>query len=161
MKFNTLKLGLLVLCLGLFSFVSSESTSFKCLIQLTNYNGEGAYVVVSLINPSGEYEKTLLVQGDDEEWYPDLTDWWEDQKQKDENIDAISGATVGAGGRGMGAFQIESDKIDSGYKIRFETAVEDQKYYVKDLELPLTSENLKGKFEGKGYIRYVRIMASK
>lgn len=161
MKFNTLKIGLLVLSLGLFSFVGSESTSFKCLIQMTNYNGEGAYVVVSLIDPSGEYEKTLLVQGDDEEWYPDLTDWWEDQKQKDEKIDAVSGATVGAGGRGMGAFQIESDKIDSGYKIRFETAVEDQKYYVKDLELPLTSENLKGKFEGKGYIRYVRIMASK
>lgn len=159
-KFRTLALA--VFCFALFSFVEKEpaNTTFKCLIQITNYSGEGAYVVVSLINPDGKYEKTLLVQGDDEEWYPDLTGWWDDQKSKDEDVDAIAGATVGAGGRGMGAFAIASDKLDKGYKLRFETAVEDQKYYQDDLEIPLTTANLQGKFEGKGYIRYVRLMAS-
>jgi len=34
--------------------------------------------------------------------------------------------------------------------------VEDQKYHVKDLEIPLTTEALSGKNEGTGYIRYVR-----
>ena len=160
MRLKTLVLGLF--CFTLFSFVEKEpaETTFKCLIQITNYSGEGAYVVVSLINPEGEYEKTLLVQGDEEEWYPDLTGWWEQQKVKNENIDGIAGATVGAGGRGIGSFKIAQDKIDSGYKLRFETAVEDQKYYQDDLMIPLDQASLNGKFAGKGYIRYVRLMAS-
>ena len=38
---------------------------YKCMIQIKNYKGEGAYVIVSLINPKGDYEKTLYVIGDD------------------------------------------------------------------------------------------------
>jgi len=47
-----------------------------------------------------------------------------------------------------------------GYKLRFETAVEDQKYHVKDLEIPLTTEALSAKSDGTGYIRYVRFSAN-
>ncbi|RZK67235.1 MAG: DUF2271 domain-containing protein, partial [Pedobacter sp.] len=46
---------------------------------------------------------------------------------------------------------------NKGYKLRFETAVEDNKYYVKDAEIPLTTEGLAAKTEGTGYIRYVRL----
>lgn len=160
MRLKSILLGLL--CFALFSFVEKEpsETTFKCLIQITNYSGEGAYVVVSLINPEGKYEKTLLIQGDDEEWYPDLTGWWKQQKVKNEAIDGIAGATVGAGGRGVGSFKLDQEKIDSGYTLRFETAVEDQKYYQDDLVIPLEKASLNGKFAGNGYIRYVRLMAS-
>ena len=37
---------------------------------------------------------------------------------------------------------------------------EDQKYYQDDLMIPLDQASLNGKFAGKGYIRYVRLMAS-
>ena len=60
----------LVTCLSLMAFSSlnkSESSQkYKCMIQMKNYEGEGAYIVISLVNPKGEYEKTLYVQGDDE-----------------------------------------------------------------------------------------------
>ena len=46
---------------------------------------------------------------------------------------------------------------NKGYKLRFESAVEDQKYHVTDVEVPLTTESLADKTEGKGYIRYVRL----
>jgi hypothetical protein len=52
--------------------------------------------------------------------------------------------------------EIENAKLNANYKIRFESAVEDKPYYVKDLEVPLTTDGLAAKSEGTGYIRYVR-----
>lgn len=141
-----------------FSFTKqAPSTKYKCMIQLTNYNGEGAYIVVSLINPQGKYEKTLQVLGDDPEWYSDLPEWWKFYGKR-ETIDAITGATISGGQRAVKVIEIEDSKINKGYKIRFETAVEDQKYHVSDVEFELTSESVKSKVDGKGYIRYVRMM---
>ena len=42
--------------------------------------------------------------------------------------------------------------------MRFESAVEDRKYYKDDVEFELTLENLSSKIEGRGFIRYVRMM---
>jgi len=148
-----------VVLFGLLSFtIPAESTKYKCMIQMINYTGESAYVVVSLIDPNGEYEKTLYVQGDDEEWYHDISDWWKFYGKKRTNIDAITGATIAGGARNISIIDIEDSKIDAGYSIRFETAVEDQEYYTKDVQFPLTSETVKSKQEGTGFIRYVRMM---
>ncbi|MEM9831232.1 MAG: DUF2271 domain-containing protein [Bacteroidota bacterium] len=158
------KLGILSLVgLGLLfvSFVARpQSASYKCLIQMINYNGEAAYLIVSLIDPEGQYEQTLYVHGDDYEWYPDLTEWWNYFDGKGEEIDAITGATIGGGQRAMSVFEVDKSKIDAGYKIRFETAVEDQEYHVADIEFDLTSSSVPGKYEGDGYIRYIRIAPS-
>ncbi|MCX2681858.1 DUF2271 domain-containing protein [Galbibacter sp. EGI 63066] len=144
--------------LGIYSFTTAPASKYKCMIQMTNYTGEAAYVVISLINPEGEYEKTLYVQGDDTEWYHDITQWWNFYGKKRNDIDAITGATIAGGARAINVIEIENDKIDAGYSIRFETAVEDKEYYVKDIQFPLTRENIKGKHEGKGYIRYIRML---
>jgi len=128
------------------------------MIQMSNYTGEGAYVVISLLNPEGNYEKTLYVQGDDDEWYHDLSEWWGFQGKVRANLDAITGATISGGARSICVLEIDNDKIDKGYKIRFESSVEDQDYHVSDVEFELTSESLKSKKEGKGFIRYVRMM---
>lgn len=128
------------------------------MIQMTNYTGEGAYIVISLLNPKGEYEETLYVQGDDDEWYFDITEWWKFQGKVRADIDAITGATISGGERAISVIDIDNDKIDSGYKIRFETAVEDQEYYTDDVEFELTSDSVKSKVEGKGFIRYIRLM---
>lgn len=147
------------LAIVMLSFTTiTESTSYKCMIQMINYTGENAYVVVSLINPEGEYEETLFVQGDDDEWYHDISEWWKFYGKKRTNIDAITGATIAGGARNINVINIEDSKIDTGYSIRFETAVEDQEYYTKDVEFKLTSESVKGKKEGTGFIRYVRLM---
>ncbi len=137
----------------------TETTNYKCMIQLTNYTGEGAYVVVSILDSDDNYLETLYVQGDDNEWYRDIEEWWKNlYGTKRPDIDAIVGETVAGGQRKMTVLKIPVDKIDAGYKIRFESAVEDQEYYKDDLEFELTSENLKSKKEGKGFIRYVRMI---
>lgn len=142
------------------SFVSKDisSSKFKCMIQMINYSGEGAYIVISLINPNGEYEETLYVQGDDDEWYFDITEWWNFYGKKRNDIDAITGETIAGGERTISIIDIPEDKINAGYKIRFESAVEDQEYHVSDVEFELTDETVKSKVAGNGFIRYVRMM---
>jgi hypothetical protein len=152
------KIALTSALICLISFqASAQASKYKCMLQMSNYMGEGAYIVVSLINPKGEYEKTLYVMGDDKKWYNSLKEWNKFQTKKPVDISAKTGASVTGGDRSMTTIEIEDSKINKGYKLRFESAVEDQKYHVNDVEIPLTTEGLAAKTEGKGYIRYVRL----
>jgi hypothetical protein len=154
---SILKITCTTALLILFSLqATAQSSKYKCMLQMANYVGDGAYVVVSLINPKGEYDKTIYVMGDDKKWYKTLKEWHKFYAKKPTNISATTGASITGGDRSTTVFEIEDSKLNKGYKLRFESSVEDQKYYVTDLELPLTTEGLAEKTEGKGYIRYVR-----
>lgn len=128
------------------------------MFQMSAYAGEGAYVVLSLVDSKGVYEKTLYVMGPDKQWYNTLKEWDKFRTNKPTELSGITGASVTGGDRGICIIEIDNAKINQGYKIRFETAVEDNKYYRKDVEVPATTEGLSGRTEGTGgYISYVRI----
>jgi len=129
------------------------------MIQLKNYEGEGAYVIVSVVDKDNKYQETLYVQGEDKDWFNEITEWWKFYGRHRPSLDGITGATVSGGERSTSILRVPLDKLNAGYKLRFETAVEDQEYYESDLEFDLTSENLSLKHEGSGFIRYVRLMA--
>jgi hypothetical protein len=155
---SILKIALTSTFICLFSFqVTAQTSKYKCMLQMSNYVGEGAYIVVSLINAKGEYDKTLYVMGDDKKWYKTVKEWHKFYSKKPTDISAKTGASVTGGDRSITTLEIEDSKINKGYKLRFETAVEDNKYYTADLEIPLTTEGIAAKTEGKGYIRYVRL----
>ncbi|SER65400.1 Predicted protein [Pedobacter rhizosphaerae] len=135
---------------------AQETAKYKCMIQMTNYMGEGAYIVISLIDAKGQYNKTLYVLGADKKWYNSLKEWHKYNAKKPANISAITGASLTGGDRGVSVIEIEKSKINAGYKLRFESAVEDKEYHVKDLEVPLTTATLSAKNDGTGFIRYVR-----
>ncbi|MEM6685136.1 MAG: DUF2271 domain-containing protein [Bacteroidota bacterium] len=159
--FITILMGILTTGI-LMSFTTAvESSKYKCMIQMKNYTGEGAYVVISLLDTKGEYQKTLYVQGNDDEWYSDITEWWKFHGKRRPDIDAITGETISGGERKISVIEIPNDKIDAGYKIRFETAVEDQEYYIDDVQFELTAESVKSKVEGTGFIRYIRMIPQK
>ncbi|MFD1616594.1 DUF2271 domain-containing protein [Gelatiniphilus marinus] len=162
MKFYKFILGILCLSFMAFSTINSNeqlTSKYKCMVQLINYEGEGAYVVVSVVDKDNNYIKTLHVLGDDEKWYPDLEKWWSFIKtSKDAQVDALTGATIAGGERSIFTFQLDETDFKAGNKLRFETAVEHLEYFEKDLEILLENENLQNKFEGTGYIRYVRII---
>lgn len=153
-------IGLLLIALCMPFMGKAQQTKYKCMIQMTNYLGEGAYMAVQLINKDDKYEKTLYVLGSNRKWYPDLKEWYKAYKKKSTNISAVTGASVSGGDRTVVTLELDNDKINAGYKIRFETAVEDKEYHVKDLEIPLTTDGLAAKSEGTGYIRYVRFSAN-
>ncbi|MBA5793004.1 DUF2271 domain-containing protein [Flavobacterium sp. xlx-214] len=142
----------------LFSTLSfAQNAKYKCMLQMTNYKGLEAYVVVSLIDPQGKYEKTVYMMGDDKQWYNGFKEWFKNLSKKKEKISAVTGASVAAGDRTSATFTLDESKMNKGYKLRFETAVEDQKYHVSDVEIPFTTDALTKKTEGKGYIRYVKL----
>jgi hypothetical protein len=138
----------------------AQSTKYKCMVQMTNYMGDGAYIVISLIDAKGAYEKTLYILGPDKKWYKTLKEWNKFNLKKPSNVSAITGASVTGGDRSVNVIEIQNAKINAGYKLRFESAVEDKNYNVKDLEIPLTTATLAAKNEGSGYIRYVRFIAN-
>ena len=144
-----------------FSLQISAQNQYKCLVQTINYSGEAAYIAVSLISPKGEYEKTLYVFGDDGQWYDSLKKWFSFYDKKNEKIDAITGASILGGERKTIMLNLDNTKLNKGYTIRFESVVEDQYYYNIDAEIPFDDEGLKNKIEGKGYIRYARIIPAK
>ena len=141
------------------SYIIDENTNkYKCLIQMKNYSGEGAYIVISVINPEGNYDETIYVQGDDPEWYYEITSWWKFYGKKRSNIDAISGETIAGGERSMKVISIDKTKFNAGYKLRFESAVESDDYFEKDIEFDLVESNFETKHSGKGFIRYIRFI---
>ncbi len=152
-------IGLFVTALLLLSFSNSKTTNkaYNCAIQMKDYGGDGAYIVVSLVDEKEEYKKTLYMLGDDDMWYDYLTKWWKFFKQKKENIDAITGASMTSGEDTQIIFEINNSLINKGYKIRFESAVEDDEYYDIDVEIPFSSDNLNKKIEGFGYIQNVTL----
>ena len=158
MKFYRMGLVIIALCVSF--ALPAQTTKYKCMVQMSNYIGERAYIVVSLIDPKGAYEKTLAVMGSDKEWYPDIKEWHKAYKKKPTNISAVTGASVAGGDRSVVTLELETARINAGYTLRFETAVEDKEYHVKDLEVPLTTEGLAGKKDGTNYIRYVRFSAN-
>ncbi|GAB3341228.1 hypothetical protein GCM10027299_55280 [Larkinella ripae] len=154
------KIGLLLLALTVAgssaSVAQSGTTQYRCMIQMTNYMGEKAYIAVSLMNGQGAYEKTMYVLGSDKKWYKDVKAWYKALGKKTPNISAISGASVAGGDRSVIVLEIDNSKLNKDYKLRFESAVEDKEDHAKDIEIPLTTEGLSAKSEGTGFIRYVR-----
>lgn len=150
----------LFLCIGI-GLVSlsafAQTNKYKCMIQMNSYKGEAAYVVISLINPNGGYEKTLSVLGPDKKWFNTLKEWHKFENKAKTQLSTITGASVNGGDRAMRTIEIDGSKLNKGYKLRFESAVEEQKYVVKDVEIDVTPEALAERVEGTGYIRFVKL----
>lgn len=149
-----------IMVLGILMLMSTgihaQKSKYKCMIQMNSYVGEGAYIVVSLISKDGSYNQTLSLMGPDKKWYPDFKEWHKAYKKKPVNVSAITRASIAGGDRTVVTLELDKAKIDAGYKLRFESAVEDKPYYLRDVEIPLTTASLSAKTDGKGYIKYVR-----
>lgn len=146
-----------IVALAFSTQVKAQEAKYKCMLQMSNYGGLEAYIVVSLIDAKGNYEKTLYVMGPDKQWYNGFKEWHAKMDKKKERLNAITGASVAAGDRSVTTFSIDESKMNKGYKLRFETSVEDGKYYTQDVEIPLTTADITKKIDGKGYLRYVKL----
>lgn len=151
------KTSVLVLSFLLSTFAMAQSSKYKCMLQMANYKGLEAYVVVSLVDSKGKYEKTLYIMGADSNWYSSLEEWDKQMYQKKENLDGITGASVSAGQRNNITISIDESKMNKGYTLRFESVVEDKDYFITDAEIPLTTADITQKKEGTGYIRFVKL----
>ncbi len=150
---------------GLFILAASfallpSGKQMKCLVQLVNYEGEGAYIVVSVVDKEDNYLTTLRVLGDDPEWYHEITAWWDYYGKKRYDLDGITGATIAGGERSVFQISVDEQYLKEGNKLRFETSVEEKEYHEADAEIPLKPEMANAQADGTGYIRYVRLIAN-
>ena len=153
------KFGLAILTIFLLSaFATPPSKSYKCMLQLVNYQGEGAYIIVSVLDAEGQYQETLRVIGKDAQWYPDLKEWYAYFTASKQEVDGLSGATIAGGERTVFSFHLNEKYINSEHVLRIETAVEDQEYHIDDVKLPILAEAFSGKVEGSGYVRYIKLL---
>ena len=134
----------------------AQATEAHVQVQLNDYDGERAYFSVYLVNPEGRYQSTLWVSGDEEKWYPDLAAWWKYLSRAPQELDAITGASTGAGERANLTLEIAPEFIDAGYKLRVETAVEDALNHTVDAEIDLSAAKSGEKAAGTGYVRFIR-----
>lgn len=144
---------------SIFVLISTTTNANDLLIQVKfkNYEGDKAYSALYLVNPSGRYEQTLWVSGDDPEWQEEgLLRWWKYLSRKPQNIDGITGASIGSGDRYKVTASLDPDLIDQGYKLRVETSIENLPSHTNDVEIELTTENIGKKVKGTGWINYIR-----
>lgn len=141
----------------LMASIAFGQNKYKCLVQMKNYPGQGAYIAAYIVNGKGQFVKTLQVMGDDERWHDSLKTWHNAQNKKAEKLDAITGASVSGGKRNIFTIQIDESLMNKGNKIRFESAVEHGEYVASELEIPLDKATIEEKVDGKGYIRFVKI----
>lgn len=151
-------IGLFILAAS-FTLVPSGK-QMKCLVQLVNYEGEGAYIIVSVVDKDNNYLTTLRVLGDDPEWYHEITSWWDYYGKKRYDLDGITGATIAGGERSVFQISVDEQYLQEGNKLRFETSVEEKDYHEADVEIPLKPDMANAQAEGSGYIRYVRLIAN-
>ena len=135
---------------------SNIETRVRCLIQMKNYEGNGAYIIVSLLDAKKEYVKTLQIIGEDPEWYNEIDSWWSFFGKAKRNVDGITGATLSAGQRRVITFTIND--MPENYYIRFETAVEENLYYESEVDVAINEVAKKQEYEGTGYIRYLKFI---
>jgi len=132
----------------------AEETTF--LVQLNEYEGEGAYFALYLVDPSDRYVRTLWISGDDAEWYEDMPRWWKYVGRAPQDLDAITGASTAQGDRAVVRVELESEILDTGYSVRVETGVEDQENHPVDVQAPLEAALHGERVAGTGYVRYLR-----
>ena len=166
-----MRLIILFLSLLFFSNLSKYFVNdilLKCKIEMIEYRGEGAYIAVSLMDENDKYLKTLHVLGEDKTWFFDMRLFWANLKSNGligddayySHVDGITGPTIGGGKSLVVPLLLNKSEIDKGYKILFETAVEDKGYFKSDITFELTEKSLNDTYEGSGFIKSVRTLSN-
>ncbi|WP_019675032.1 DUF2271 domain-containing protein [Arsukibacterium perlucidum] len=121
--------------------------------QLTNYQGDGAYLAIYLTDSVGSYQRTIWVAGSKSKHYKHLTDWARGSKMSRSEYDGFTGASIANGMLLKVTINVDDALIDSGYQVRVDTAVEDMSENPADIIIPLTTAGVGIVVKGKGYVK--------
>lgn len=141
------------LILGMSGTVQAADVTITA--TLNSYSGDGAYLAIYLADSNGKYSRTLWVAGGKNKYYKHLPEWARGGGNKATEYDGLTGASITSGGTLTVNAVIDDALIDTGYVIRVDTAVEDQREHRIDAELPLTRSGADKPVSGRGYINTI------
>tara|TARA_Y100000385_G_scaffold125135_1_gene130104 strand:+ start:2409 stop:2912 length:504 start_codon:yes stop_codon:yes gene_type:complete len=159
-------LNILLIILFLGNSKNEEMISLKCMVEITDYRGEGAYFSISIIDDKDLYLKTVYVLGTDKTWFSEMKSFWKHLKINDLYLDdefyplieGISGPTISGGETRILQLKIPKLLYNKTNRLRFETAVEDKGYYTDDINVELNKESLSKSYQGNGFIRNIKFI---
>lgn len=132
---------------------AAQAADVTITATLQDYRGDGAYLAIYLADANGSYSRTLWVAGAKHKYYKHLLEWSRGGGNKATEYDGLTGASVSSGASLTVHAVIDDALIDAGYKIRIDSAVEDQREHRIDAELPLTRVGAGKPVSGRGYVK--------
>lgn len=148
----------LISCLALSTALVFPSVVLARLVTMTTtlkqYGGDGAYIALYLTDASGNHVRTLWLAGQKQKYYKHLSDWYRATGGSADQINGITGASVGAGQSLKVTADLEEALFDAGYSINIDTAAEDMRESPREISLPLTSagQSAAGRYYIAGFI---------
>lgn len=120
---------------------------------LNNYGGDGAYLALYVTDAAGAYKGTLWVAGGKSKYYSHLVDWTRGSAGDLNEINGITGASVGAGRSLKITLDLADALFDAGYELHIDAAVEDMRDSPSEVVVPLTSDGAGQAVSGRRYIQ--------
>ncbi len=150
MKKLTLTLALAA-TMALPAIAQAHEVTFTTVLK--NYNGEGAYAALYLVDAKGVYQRTLWVAGKKSKYYKHLPDWARGSGLRKSEYDGVTGASVLSRGSLVVTAEIADELFDAGYEVRIDTAVEDLRDNRADASIALTTNGAGKPVNGRGYVK--------
>ena len=145
-------LAMIVLC-GLVALpASAQAKEVTINTQLSQYQGDGAYLAIYLTDTKGVYQQTLWVSGKKSKYYKHLSGWARGSQRSQAEYDGLTGASITQGETLKVTVKLDDKLIDSGYQIRVDAAVEDMSDQPAAVDAPLTTKGVGRPTHGQGYI---------
>jgi len=120
---------------------------------LNNYDGNGAYLVLYVTDPTGAYKGTLWMAGSRSKYYSHLSGWQRGSGGNLADLNGITGASVGAGRTLKVTLDLADALFDAGYKLHIDAAAEDLRDSPSEVVVPLSSAGAGRPMAGRSYIR--------
>ncbi|MBA4207521.1 MAG: DUF2271 domain-containing protein [Polymorphum sp.] len=119
---------------------------------LSNYGGNGAYLVLYVTDAAGAYAGTLWMAGGKSKYYEHLSDWYRATGGDPAQINGVTGASVGAGRTLEITLDLRDALFDAGYTLHIDAAVEDMRDSPREVSIPLTAQGAGQPVGGRRYI---------
>ncbi|MCK6453691.1 MAG: DUF2271 domain-containing protein [Alphaproteobacteria bacterium] len=120
---------------------------------LNDYGGNGAYLALYVTDAAGAYKGTLWMAGDKSKYYGNLGDWTRGSGGNLNEINGITGASVGAGRSLKVTLDLADALFDAGYKLHIDAAAEKMRDSPSEVIVPLTAAGAGKPVAGRRYIR--------
>ena len=121
-------------------------------VNLSQYDGDGAYLAVYVTDPAGAYAGSLWMAGGKAKYYRHLSDWARFTGENIAEVNGITGASVGAGRSLELSMDLADALFDAGYTLHIDAAVEDMRDSPNEIAVPLTAAGAGQAVAGRQYI---------
>ncbi len=121
--------------------------------EMNSYGGDGAYLVLYVTDAEGAYIGTLWMSGGKSKYYSHLSDWTRASGGNLQEINGITGASVGAGATLNVTLELADALFEAGYELHIDSSVEDMRDVPSEIVVPLTVEGAGQAVTGSRYIK--------